>query len=90
MKKWLFKIGIFLLVLAIGCWFWSLFDVNSGGGWWQGVWQGVAWPWNFVRSWFTGCLCKSPGGSTAYNIFFWLNAIPSTFGLIRTLFIKLD
>ena len=90
MKKVLFKIAMLLIVLAIGCWFWSLFDVNPEGGWWQGIWQGVAFPWNFVRSLFTDCLYKSPGCSTAYNVFFWINAISSTIGLVRIPFMKLD
>ena len=57
--KWIFRILGLAVGYAFGCWFWSL-DVfaispDEVGGWWQGIWQGWACPFNFVRSFFSDC-----------------------------------
>ena len=75
--------------LAIYFWFWSLdwftIDPDSVGGWWQGIWQGWAFPCNFVRSFFTDCLYIAPERTTAYMIFFGINAFFTCGAIIRSI-----
>lgn len=90
--KWIFRIVCLAVIFALACWFWSLdwfsIDPDSVGGWWQGVWQGWAFPCNFVRSFFTDCLYIAPQRTTAYMIFFCLCAISNILGFVRVLLAK--
>ena len=45
--------------------------------WYSGIWHGLFFVVNLVRSWFTDALYKAEYYTTAYNVFYWIFSIIS-------------
>ncbi len=66
----------FLVYCFIAC---LLCDIEPGKEytWYSGIWHGLYFTVNFVRSLFTDALYKAEIYTTAYNIFYWIFSILS-------------
>ena len=75
----------FAITLGISMFFaWWLCDIDPAKTytWYSGIWQGMFFVPNLVRSWFSDALFKAESFTTAYNIFYWIFSILSVFGWI--------
>ncbi len=61
---------------------WLLCDIapEQEYTWYSGIWHGLFFVVNFVRSWFTDALYKAENYTTAYNVFYWIFSILSVLG----------
>ena len=50
--------------------------------WYSGIWHGLFFVVNFIRSWFTDALYKAEAYTTAYNVFYWIFSILSVLGFL--------
>lgn len=74
-----------LIIILVYCFFgWLFCDINpvKEYTWYSGIWHGMFFPVNFVRSLFTDALYKAEVYTTAYNVFYWIFSILSVLGLI--------
>ena len=75
-----------ILISILMCCFlgWLLCDIspNKEYTWYSGIWHGMFFLINFVRSWFTDALYKAEIYTTAYNVFYWIFSILSVFGVL--------
>lgn len=63
---------------------WLLCDIEPGEtySWYSGIWHGMFFVVNWVRSWFTDALYKADSYTAAYNVFYWIFSILSVLGLL--------
>ena len=74
-----------LITILVYCFLgWLLCDISPSKEytWYSGIWHGMFFVINFVRSWFTDALYKAEIYTTAYNVFYWIFSILSVFGFI--------
>ena len=74
------RIVFFCLSCCLVGWLFCDIDPNETYTWFSGIWHGIFFPVNFVRSLLTDALYKAEGYTTAYNVFYWivvLSWIPS-------------
>lgn len=71
----------FLLCCFLG---WLLCDIEPGEkySWYSGIWHGMFFLVNWVRSWFTDALYKAEEYTAAYNVFYWIFSIGSVCGFL--------
>jgi hypothetical protein len=77
------RIIITILVYCLAGWLVCDIDPTREYYWYSGIWHGMFFVVNWVRSCFFDCLYKAEIFSTAYNVFYWIFAIlsfPMTFG----------
>ena len=77
-------VRIIITILAYCFLGWLLCDIDPGRKytWYSGIWHGLFFVINFVRSWFTDALYKAETYTTAYNVFYWIFSILSVFGFL--------
>lgn len=76
------RILIFILVsMFIG---WLLCDINAVKtySWYHGIWHGMFFIPNLIRSWFGDALYKANFYTSAYNLWWWVMTIISVFGFL--------
>lgn len=63
---------------------WLLCDIdpNKEYTWYSGIWHGMFFVINFIRSIFTDALYKAEIYTTGYNVFHWIFSILSVIGCI--------
>ncbi len=73
---------IIFTILAYCFFGWLLCDIDPGKEytWYSGIWHGMFFVINLVRSWFTNALYKAEIYTTAYNVFYWIFSIWSVLG----------
>jgi len=75
-----------ILISILMCCFlgWLLCDIspNKEYTWYSGIWHGMFFLINFVRSWFTDALYKAEIYTAAYNVFYWIFSILSVLGVL--------
>lgn len=61
---------------------WLLCDISPDKEytWYSGIWHGLFFVANFIRSWFSDALYKAETYTVAYNIFYWIFSIISVIG----------
>jgi hypothetical protein len=74
-------IFIILFYCVVG-WLFCDIDPVKEYTWYSGIWHGLFFVVNFVRSWFTDALYKAESYTTAYNIFYWIFSILSVLGFL--------
>lgn len=74
-------IFIILFYCIVG---WSFCDIDPAKEytWYSGIWHGMFFVANFVRSWFMDSLYKAEIYTTAYNVFYWIFSILSVLGCV--------
>ncbi len=75
----------FLITVLVYCFLgWLLCDIDPAKEytWYSGIWHGLFFVVNLVRSWFTDALYKAEIYTTAYNVFYWIFSILSVLGLL--------
>ncbi len=75
----------FLITVLVYCFLgWLLCDIKPGEEytWYSGIWHGLFFVVNLVRSWFTDALYKAEIYTTAYNVFYWIFSILSVLGFL--------
>lgn len=78
-----------LVYILVCCLFgWLLCDINPEEtyGWLGGIWQGLFFVPNWIRSWFGSALYIAPLHTAAYSVWYWIFAVISVLGGISTLF----
>lgn len=60
---------------------WLLCDIEPGHeyGWLAGIWHGMFFVANWIRSWFGDALYRADTYTGAYMVFYWIFAIGSVF-----------
>ena len=76
------RILITILVYNFVGWLLCDIDPDRVYTWYSGIWHGMFFVINFIRSWFTDALYKATDYTTAYNIFYWIFSILSTIGFL--------
>lgn len=74
-----------LIKILVYCFLgWLLCDIDPDKEytWYSGIWHGLFFVINFVRSWFTDALYKAETYTTAYNVFYWIFSILSVLGFL--------
>jgi hypothetical protein len=63
---------------------WLLCDIDPEKEytWYSGIWHGLFFVANFIRSWFSDALYKAETYTTAYNIFYWIFSVFSVIGFL--------
>lgn len=64
-------------VVVYFCAAWLLCDIEPDKTytWYSGIWHGMFFIVNIIRSMFTDALFKATDYTTAYNVFYWISAI---------------
>lgn len=75
-------IRLIITVLVYSFLGWLLCDIDPDKeySWYSGIWHGLFFVANFIRSIFFDALYKAENYTTAYNIFYWIFSILSVFG----------
>ena len=76
------RIIISILVYCFLGWLLCDIDPSAHYEWYHGIWHGLFFVANFVRSFFMDCVYKATDYTTAYNIFYWIFSISSVLGAI--------
>lgn len=74
-----------LITIAVYSFFgWLLCDIEPGKEytWYSGIWHGLFFVVNWVRSWFSDALFKADVYTASYNVFYWIFSIFSVLGFI--------
>jgi ABC-type antimicrobial peptide transport system permease subunit len=63
---------------------WLLCDIDpyQEYSWYSGIWHGMFFIANWIRSWFGDALYKAESYTTAYNVFYWIFSSLSVLGTI--------
>ena len=63
---------------------WWLCDIDPAKTytWYSGIWQGMFFLPNLVRSWFSDALFKAESYTAAYNVLYWIFSILSVIGFV--------
>ena len=76
------RILITILVYSFFGWLLCDIDPDKTYGWLSGIWHGLFFVCNFIRSWFSDALFKANEYTTAYDVFYWIFSIISVLGFI--------
>lgn len=74
-----------LITILVYCFLgWLLCDINSEKEytWYSGIWHGMFFVVNLVRSWFTNALYKAEIYTATYNVFYWIFNTLSVLGFL--------
>lgn len=74
-----------LVTIAVYSFFgWLLCDIEPGKEytWYSGIWHGLFFVVNWVRSWFSDALFKADVYTASYNVFYWIFSVFSVLGFI--------
>lgn len=80
----LFGPRILIMVLVYCFAGWLLCDIDAGHyyTWYSGIWHGMFFPVNFIRSLIWEAAYKATEFSTGYNIFYWIFSVLSSIGFL--------
>lgn len=76
------RILLFIVVAVLLSWLWCNIDPNKTYYWLGGLWHGMNFLPNLIRSLFMDSLIKAQHCSGGYNFFWWTSTIISTFGFV--------
>lgn len=70
-----------LIACLVASW---LCDINSGTtySWYHGIWHGIFFIPNLIRSIFTDAIFKAELYSSTYNIFWWITVVFEVLGIL--------
>ncbi|MBD5320424.1 MAG: hypothetical protein HDS07_05980 [Bacteroides sp.] len=70
---------ILITILVYSFFGWLLCDIDSAKEytWYSGIWHGMFFIPNLIRSWFGDAIYKAETYTTGYNVFFWIFSILS-------------
>ena len=70
---------IIITILVYSFFGWLLCDIDAAKdySWYSGIWHGLFFFPNWIRSWFSDALYKAESYTTAYNVFYWIFSILS-------------
>jgi hypothetical protein len=74
------RIIITILVYCFLGWLLCDIDAEKTYTWYSGIWHGLFFVPNLLRSWFGDALYKAETYTTAYNVFFWIFSILDVLG----------
>lgn len=70
---------LFMIFLA---WWLCDIDPDKTYTWYSGIWHGLWFVPNLIRSWFGGALYKAEHYTAAYNVWWWISTIISVWAAI--------
>lgn len=76
------RIVITILVYSIAGWLLCNIDPDKEYIWYSGIWHGLFFVPNLIRSWFTDAIYKAETYTAAYNFFYWVVCIISVLGFL--------
>lgn len=71
------RIVIYILVSCFIGWLFCDINPNKMYTWYSGIWHGIFFIPNFIRSWFTNALYKADYYTSAYNVLWWIFTVSS-------------
>lgn len=74
-----------IITILIYCFLgWLLCDIAPGESysWYSGIWHGLFFVPNLLRSWFSDAIFKAEIYTSAYNVFYWIFAVLSVIGFV--------
>ena len=69
MCRFIRYIVLYILVSCLVGWLLCNIDPDKTYTWYSGIWHGMFFISNFIRSWFTDALYKAESYTAAYNVF---------------------
>lgn len=65
---------IIITILVYSFFGWLLCDIDPERTyyWYSGIWHGIFFVPNWIRSWFGDAIYKAESYTTAYNVFWWI------------------
>lgn len=78
----LVRIIVTILVYCLMGWLLCDIDPAKEYAWYSGIWHGMFFVVNLVRSWFTDAIYKAEIYRAGYNFFYWVFSILSVIGFI--------
>jgi hypothetical protein len=76
------RLIITILVYSFIGWLLCNIDAAKEYAWYSGIWHGMFFIPNLIRSWFSDALYKAEFYTTAYNVFYWIFSILSVIGFL--------
>lgn len=76
------RILTFIIVAVLLSWLWCNIDPDKTYHWLGGLWHGMNFLPNLIRSIFMGSLVKAQNCAGGYNFFWWTATILSSIGFI--------
>jgi hypothetical protein len=76
------RILITILVYSFLGWLLCDIDAYTEYTWYSGIWHGMFFIANWIRSWFGDALYKAENYTIAYNVFFWIFSVASVIGCL--------
>ena len=76
------RILVTIVVYCLLGWLLCDIDPHKQYTWYSGIWHGLFFVVNFIRSWFTDALYKADIFTTAYNVYYWIFSILSVLGFV--------
>lgn len=76
------RIIITILVYCFVGWFFCDINPEKYYTWYSGIWHGLFFIPNLLRSWFSDALFKANDYSTAYIVWWWITTVLSCIGFI--------
>lgn len=75
---------IIITILVYSFFSWLLCDIDAGKEytWYSGIWHGMFFIANWIRSWFWDALYKAEIYTTAYSIYYWIFSVLSVVGFL--------
>ena len=73
---------ITILVYCFLGWLFCDIDPAKEYTWYSGIWHGMFFVANWIRSWFGDVLYKADNYTTAYNVFYWIFSILTVIGFL--------
>ncbi len=75
----LVRLTIYILVSCFIGWLFCDIDPDESYTWYSGIWHGMFFVPNLIRSWFSDALYKAEDYTSAYNVFWWIFTIIDVF-----------
>lgn len=76
------RILIFVLVSILLGWLLCDIDPAKEYYWYSGIWHGLFFIPNLIRSWFGDAIYKAETHTTAYNVSWWIFTVLSVLGFL--------
>lgn len=83
------RIVIFCLSCCLVGWLFCNITPGDTYSWYSGIWHGMFFPVNLVRSLLVGALFKADNYTTAYNVFWWIVVVSWAISFLVEILVKI-
>jgi hypothetical protein len=69
------RLCIYIAVMCLVGWLFCDIDPEKTYSWYYGIWHGIFFISNLIRSWFGDALYKANSYTSAYNVWWWITTM---------------